>query len=140
MVILRKVTLADAKVLHRWRNDPATMAAEGQADSCRLRNMRSGSRATIGGPEGRHLYLAFWRHLTIGTGRIDTLNETAWLSWTIAPEHRGHGFTRRLIRSLVQEAQLLGYRNLGAKIRATNPIALRLAQECRELSVIWVLP
>lgn len=138
MVILRKATLADAKVLLRWRNDAATMAGAGQGAPISFEEHVEWFASY--GQAGRHLYVAYWRHLVIGTGRIDKDFETAWLFWTVAPEHRGRGYGRRLIKSLVQEARVLGYRSLGAKIRASNAISLKLAQECQDLSVIWVLP
>jgi len=138
VIILRHATVADARVLLQWRNDPATMAAVGQVQPI-------GYEAHVQwlgsyGQAGRHLYVAYWRQLTVGTGRIDKDFETAWLSWTVAPEHRGRGYGRRLIKSLMQEARVLGYRRLGAKIRASDSVSLKLARECQELSVIWVLP
>ena len=93
----RLATLEDAELLFRWRNDNDT---------------RANSRETAPVPWQSHLrwleaklrddlcdvLIAEKDGESVGTVRIEVRNDETELSWTVAPEQRGRGIGRGIVR------------------------------------------
>jgi RimJ/RimL family protein N-acetyltransferase len=99
-LILRPVTMADARLLHDWRNDPETR-----------RNSRSGNvvpwsdhqawLAAVIGSSDWVIRIAQWDGEPVGVVRAERLSHGWELSWTVAPHARGHGIGGRMLRIFV---------------------------------------
>lgn len=73
----------------------------------------------------RKIYIAEHRETPVGTVRFDYLNDSAELSWTIAPEHRGKGYGVAMLRAAIAKEPNL---DLYAIIKMDNGASLRVAQ------------
>jgi len=136
---LRRATADDAKVLLDWRNDPATRAASFQEQPITMEAHLTWLVDYLKPEEdSKHLFVAEADGLLVGTGRIDH-DDLAWLSWTVASDHRGKGYGKRLVQALKQQAHELGYNSVGAKIRERNVLSQHLAY-CADIRIIWILP
>lgn len=141
MLSLRLATILDAAFLYRLRLDPATVAAspgpppgwEGHVDWLTAFLARSDRRLFIGlGNKRPHTHGEELAGLVIdrvGTGRLDLVDhQSVELSWTIAPESRGHRYCEPLIVALKAEASKVwpGVRQV-AQIHPGNVASLRAA-------------
>lgn len=122
-MILRHATMDDADFLLRLRNDPETRAMSGNTDEIRLGQHLLWLEQQI---HKERLYVASDSQ-PVGMGRID--DTCSWetdsemiceLSYTIAPEHRGHGYGTALVRALVEKATRMGYDTISCKIKREN--------------------
>jgi RimJ/RimL family protein N-acetyltransferase len=86
-----------------------------------------------------HLYIAEADGEPVGTGRIEKHGRVAWLSWTVAAEHRRKGYGTQLVKQLTETARGLGYATLGAKVRRGNAVSLKVAQRA-DLDTLWLVP
>ncbi|MCT2588304.1 bifunctional UDP-2,4-diacetamido-2,4,6-trideoxy-beta-L-altropyranose hydrolase/GNAT family N-acetyltransferase [Actinophytocola gossypii] len=94
---VREATLADARTLLAWRNDPDTRAWSRGSQPVAAQVHESWLRRTIADPD--HLLLVVERDTTpLGTVRFDRIEPGTWeVSIVVAPEHRGHGLAGRIL-------------------------------------------
>ena len=125
---LRPATILDAAFLYRIRLDPATVAASPGPPPGWAGHVDWLTAALK--METRRLYIALtFSGLNLaGTGRLDRVGDTVELSWTIAPEYRGHRYSEPLIVALKVEASRVwpGVRQV-AQIQPGNVASLRAA-------------
>jgi RimJ/RimL family protein N-acetyltransferase len=101
---MRAVTADDADVLLAWRNHPATRAASlNTAEIDRATHVDWLAR-TIADPT-RVLYIGQQGEVPIGTVRFDLDEDpdTAEVSITVSPSHRGRGLSLPLLRAGLTE-------------------------------------
>lgn len=123
-VTLRPATMADAKILFEWRNDPETRQASHKNDTIRFDSHLAWLESSLNRPEERILWVAQWDGVAVGTCRADRI-ETAWLlSWTVAPEARGKGVAQKMLLTLVHQFN----QPLVAQIKTENPISIKVAE------------
>jgi len=96
LVSLRTATFDDAKMLLRWRNDPATQRASHTGTAVERDQHFSWLRASLENPN-RKLFVAELNSVPVGTVRADAADGTWTLSWTVAPEARGKGIARQMV-------------------------------------------
>jgi RimJ/RimL family protein N-acetyltransferase len=95
-LILRPVTMDDARLLHTWRNDPETREASRNSNSVSWREHKVWLSAAIASPD-RVIHIACDAHKPVGVVRADRAD--GWeLSWTVAPEARGRGIGQRMLQ------------------------------------------
>lgn len=117
---LRRATLQDAERLFAWRNDPVTRAnSRNEAEICWNDHLQWLSRTLA---SKSLLYVAEEDGTPVGTCRIDQDGE---ISWTVAPEHRGKGHGREMVRLVSESAD----RPLLAEIKASNSASLKIVQD-----------
>lgn len=102
--------MTDAKVLHRWRNDPLTRANSNTSDEVPLESHVKWLESVLADPN-RELFICEVDGEPVGTFRIDEDHE---ISWTIAPEHRGKGLGKQLTAALPTDITLL------ARVKPSN--------------------
>jgi spore coat polysaccharide biosynthesis predicted glycosyltransferase SpsG/ribosomal protein S18 acetylase RimI-like enzyme len=96
---VREASMADARALLDWRNDPATRAASQDSDEVTLEQHLTWLQATIG-RDDRILLLASDAEGDVGTVRWDRLGHEAWVvSITAAPERRGQSLAKSLLEA-----------------------------------------
>lgn len=94
---VREATEADAELLLRWRNDPATRQWSRSADEVAWDDHVDWLRRVLSSAD-RLLFVAERNGAPVGTVRFDRETATSWeVSITVAPECRGQGLSSRLL-------------------------------------------
>ena len=124
-VTLRPVAMDDAELLLAWRNDEATRAASINQEPVALGDHLAWLGRVLANPD-RHLYIGELGDEPIGTVRLDGDGERAEVNITIAPEARGRGLSKALLRALVAQGGRLGFAALDAVVRHDNAASLAL--------------
>jgi RimJ/RimL family protein N-acetyltransferase len=123
-MILRRATEADAQRLFDWRNDPATrgnsrsMAPVSWADHVRWLTASLTNSA-------RELLVAERQGEAVGTVRLDYSDTDCEISWTVAPERRGHGIGKEMIGLAIGNARVA---KLRAEIKLDNEPSQRIVR------------
>jgi RimJ/RimL family protein N-acetyltransferase len=94
-VNLRPVTMDDANMLFRWRNDPVTRANSRSTASVSWEDHCKWLKASLANPN-RDLLVAEIDGVPVGRARIDRGEETE-VSWTVSPDHRGKGVGKAMV-------------------------------------------
>lgn len=119
MLTVRPATMADARILFDWRNDPGTRAMSRNSDPVEWEPHRVWLERTLAGT-ARRLLIVERDGEPIATVRFDYGEETE-LNITIAPEHRCRGISLKVAKlALAQESECVGY------IKAENTSCQRL--------------
>jgi UDP-2,4-diacetamido-2,4,6-trideoxy-beta-L-altropyranose hydrolase len=123
-VDFRPATPDDAPLLRAWRNDPETRRWSFTSNEVRSDEHAAWLRKVLADPN-RRLLIAFARDgQPVGTVRVDALDAPACeLSWTVAPEARGRGLGKEMVRAA---AHGLGG-ELVARIKNGNTASERIA-------------
>lgn len=124
LLVLRAATTGDARMLHTWRNDPATRCASFHTDEISYdehvrwltASLRSDSRALLVGELDER---------PVGVIRLDLDGREAIVSVTLAPDSRGVGLAAPLLRRALQRAGELGVLRVTARIRPENLFSRR---------------
>lgn len=104
VISAREATEADADLLLRWRNDPATRAWARNSQSVAPAEHVDWLRAALRS-EARLLLVVETEEGSAGTVRFDRVSSDRWeVSITVAPERRGHGLAGAILA--VAEAEL----------------------------------
>lgn len=118
---LRKATMADAKILHRWRNDPLTREQSVNAEEVWWPEHLAWLKASLAN-KSRRLMIAEQDGQPVGTVRIDYGQETE-LSWTVAPEYRGNGLGKAMVQAALPQGPVI------ARIKADNIASQKIAAQ-----------
>ncbi len=122
----RPATMADARMLHRWRNDPATRRASRSKDEVsRDDHLRwlSGSLSR----SDRRLVVVEEDAVPVGVVRWDHKGGRDWeVSITVAPEARGQGLALPILTAGERVLSAMGTVRLLAAIHVDNPASRRL--------------
>lgn len=122
-LIFRPARREDAAQLRRWRNDPLTRAASIQTAAVSESEHLQWLEALLA-DEQRQLLVAWRREQPVGCVRFDIGERETEVSWTVAPEARGHGIGSRMVQLAVGERS----EALMARVRLDNPASARIAE------------
>ena len=120
---LRPATMEDAAILLSWRNDPATIASSRDQRPIPLADHLKWLEAVIKSTN-RRLYIAAMGNQPVGTVRVDEGDDGAELSWTVAPQYRGKGYGKQMVRAVTA----LQHKRYWAETRLDNAASIRLVQ------------
>lgn len=120
---LRAVSIEDAPLLFEWRNDPLTRANSLSTDAVEYASHLAWVQRAIDSPM-RDLYLAVVDGVPVGTVRFDRDGDVRELSWTIAPEHRGQGHGKQMVRLAAGMSAL----PVRAVIKVGNIASIKIAE------------
>src|SRR5712691_11123998 len=95
-LVLRPVTLADAQLLHAWRNDPATRAGSRSSDTVSLSSHIAWLTKVLAS-SNYIIRIAEAGGKPVGVVRADKIAEGWELSWTVAPDRRRQGIGPRMV-------------------------------------------
>jgi UDP-2,4-diacetamido-2,4,6-trideoxy-beta-L-altropyranose hydrolase len=124
LLTLRQATEGDARLLHGWRNDPATRAASFAADEVSWGRHVSWLHRVLAEPRTR-LLVGELERAPIGVVRLERDGSVATMSITVAPEARSRGLAAPLIRAGLGAAAELGVDRADAFIRPDNVASRR---------------
>lgn len=119
----RPATLADAALLLAWRNDAKTRKASHSTAPVTPEQHHAWLSASLQNPN-RSLLIALHAGQPIGTVRADRGESETELSWTMAPESRGKGLGKWMVRAFVQS--LSG--TLRAEVKVGNMASVKIAE------------
>lgn len=120
---MRLATIEDADVLLQWRNDPETRNASFNTEKVLRKNHISWLTETLGNP-ARKLYIAEKNNTAVGMVRTDLSEDIYELSWTVAPEARGCGVAKQMVRLVAQQIS----EPIRAEVKVGNEASVRIAQ------------
>ena len=120
---LRLARPEDGSQLLVWRNDAITRCNSLSSDFVTAEQHTKWLTNSLKNPD-RQLYIAETDNIAIGTVRVDSVANTHTISWTLAPEHRGKGLAKQMVRQLVHK--LSG--NIVAQILPGNIASMRVAE------------
>lgn len=117
MLHFRPVTLKDAELLLKWRNDPETRRQSRNTGQAEFDGHINWLKKTLSGAvPARKLYIAEEAGIPIGTVRTDEdTDDCTEVSYTVSPSLRGKGCGKRMLVQFAQE-QLKG-KKLKAEIK-----------------------
>lgn len=121
-ISLRTASLLDSALLLRWRNDPETRANSWNSEPVSQAEHAAWLAKVLADP-GRRLMIAESEGFPIGTARTDRHPGGHELSWTVAPDFRGKGYGKALVKAVV--LSLAG--TVTAKIKSSNESSQRIA-------------
>jgi RimJ/RimL family protein N-acetyltransferase len=122
----RNATIDDAEVLFNWRNDSLTRQASHDSAELEFKSHVLWLERTLANAD-RQLFIIEESGKPVGTVRVDREgNESAELSWTVAPEARGRGVAKQMVRLIadyVPETCVLR-----AEVKAGNTSSIKVAE------------
>jgi RimJ/RimL family protein N-acetyltransferase len=119
-LVLRRAEETDAERLLAWRNDPETRA------NSRRQHILTWAELIEAAPgTQRETYVGEIDGNPVGSVRLDYTGQDCELSWTVAPESRGHGIGRALVAAAIAQART---NMLIAAIKPDNLASRRIAE------------
>lgn len=98
----RRATIDDARLLHDWRNDPATRENSISPDSVDYETHLAWLEQSLADPARRIFVVEDEDGVPIGTIRVDGGGGAPELSWTVSPHSRGKGVGRTMLLGFVR--------------------------------------
>jgi RimJ/RimL family protein N-acetyltransferase len=98
---LRAVSMADARLLLAWRNDPVTRSASRNGDRVGRDEHEAWLTRMLASAD-HVIRIAEADGAPVGVVRADRSNDGWKLSWTVAPQARGRGFGSRMLVCFVR--------------------------------------
>lgn len=128
---MRPAGADDATFLFKWRNDETTQAASrSTAPVSEEEHSRWMMMNVMQGYPQHLVMIAEAEHHRIGVVRFDTDKRDLMafeVGITIAPQHRGHGFSGDVLR---EACSYMGEFTLNAEVRRENTVSRKLFERC----------
>lgn len=122
-IVFEPAKIDDAELLLAWRNDPLTRELSHNKEPISLEAHIKWLSKVLEN-SNRQLFIALVGQDKIGTVRADKLESTTELSWTIAPEARGKGFGKSMLKQFVE----LTDRPISAEVLESNTASIKMAE------------
>ncbi|OZB39913.1 MAG: hypothetical protein B7X50_09155 [Alishewanella sp. 34-51-39] len=120
---LRLATLQDAECLLLWRNDVETRKFSINKMKITEHQHMEWLHQSLSNPQ-RKLYIVECQKQPVGTVRVDTKKDCHYISWTVAPDYRGKGIAKNMVKLLVNK--LKG--RVVAEILPLNTASIKVAE------------
>ena len=99
-----KASMDDAKDLFEWRNDPLTREMSLTVDEIVVEEHMKWFKNSISNIN-REIFIFINDGQKVGMGRVDKANGVSTLSWLIAPNARGKGYGKALVKQLADSVK-----------------------------------
>lgn len=103
-IILRRASWNDVDILYRWANDPSVRENSFCSDMIPYETHIRWFHALLNDPEQRQ-YILLADGEMVGQLRLSWESETVKIGYSIAREHRGRGFGKKLLTLAVEQAR-----------------------------------
>lgn len=122
---LRQANIHDAEKLLAWRNDELTRLSSHTQDLIEVTQHQVWLERTLKNTD-RKLVIAVYQGDDIGSLRADyDTKKQAWeLSWTLAPNYRGKGLAKEMVRIFANSIKAA----ICAEVKETNLASVRVAE------------
>jgi RimJ/RimL family protein N-acetyltransferase len=120
---LRPARIQDAEVLLEWRNDPETRAASHNSEEVKKEEHISWVKKVLADKK-RRLFIAEEDGRPFGTIRVDFSDGVYKLSWTVAPNSRGRGLGKEMVKLIANQIT----DGIRAEIKMGNQASVRIAE------------
>jgi len=117
------VTLFDAALILKWRNDPQTRKFSHNTKIITWEEHLSWMKKTLIN-KNQKFFIAISNGFPVGSVRAEYSNNIHILSWIVAPEARGKGFGKVMVKTLAD--QLNG--ELCAEVKISNLASKKIAE------------
>ena len=114
----------DSETLLRWRNDPETRNNSISTDIVQAEEHRQWFEKSLNS-KNRKIYIVEKSGEAVGTVRTDNDDKKVELSWTLAPEARGKGLGKEIVKEAVHR---LSSSLVWAKIKTQNTASRKVAE------------
>lgn len=124
MVFLRRAQMEDMDLIYEWANDPVTRANSFQQETIPYEVHQQWFQGVMQDPKVI-LYILMDEQIPVGQIRIRVEGDTGEISYSIAPEHRGKGYGRKLL-SLAEESirrDAASVKKLIARVKPENAVS-----------------
>ncbi len=115
-------SIEDAELLFRWRNDELTRTASINQGVIQFEEHLAWLEKSLA-DSSRRVLIASLGQVPLGTIRIDTSKGETEFSWTVAPESRGKGIAKRMLK----QALAFTHGRVVARIREENVASQKIA-------------
>ena len=119
----RLATINDANLLLKWRNDLKTRKSSHSVSMIRMKDHIKWLTFSLKNYK-RKIFIAECVGVPVGTVRTDFSEGVSELSWTIAPEARGHGFGKEMMITFANHF----YGPIQAEIKIDNKFSKHIAE------------
>jgi RimJ/RimL family protein N-acetyltransferase len=122
-MFLRQAHFEDWDILFKWRNDPETRKSSHSTNTISIDSHKSWLQSVLDN-ESKKIYIAIENDIPVGTVRADYYSEYCKLSWTIAPEFRGKGIGKAMVKILADSISM----PLKAEVKKDNIASVKIAE------------
>jgi RimJ/RimL family protein N-acetyltransferase len=119
----RIATIADADLLFQWRNDPETREQIHNTDVLKYDDHVAWLKASLLNPQ-REIRIAELSGVPVGTIRLDKAGNACELSWTVAPQARGSGIGKAILKTTLDNLNMPAR----AEIKSGNEASKRMVE------------
>lgn len=120
---LREVAFDDWKLLLSWRNEIETRKNSHNMEMVDEENHKNWLKDSLLNKK-RKIYIAMHGTEEVGTVRSDLEKDVFLLSWSVAPEARGRGFGKMIVKALVDKLKS----KVRAEIKKDNISSIKIAE------------
>lgn len=142
-IVVREANMEDAELLLSWRNDPLSLSASGEANQQNINSHIEWLKKALKNRDFSIL-IAELNGNPIGVVRLELEHGCNVLSWTIAPDERGRGFGKKIVKNVVKELSgptcALIRKNNAASIKIAYSIGLECVASNGDLMMFTNLP
>lgn len=125
MVVLRNARKDDSRDIFAWRNDPATRKASFHSAKITYKEHQKWFANALNSSD-RMLFVAVLKDVPIGVVRADAIEDGFEISWNVAPEKRGNGFGKKMVKALIEKLDT----RCVALIKSDNKASKKIAESC----------
>jgi RimJ/RimL family protein N-acetyltransferase len=120
---IRKAEKKDWLMLLEWRNDEITRKNSINSNLVNEHDHKEWFFSSLKS-EKREIFIVEENEFAIGTLRVDFKDGDKILSWTVAPEYRGKGYAKKMLKMLVDKLE----GELVAFIKPDNTASIKIAE------------
>ncbi len=102
-IYLREAAMEDALDILKWRNDEKSREGSFSKDTINIPQHLEWYKKKLADPNS-HLFILMAEDAKAGHIRLDCQNDVAEISYMIAPDHRGKGYGKEILRLIEQDA------------------------------------
>jgi len=127
-ITFRLANVDDGLELLAWRNDLETRQASFNEEEVGLIKHFIWLNQTLKDHKKR-LFIAEKKGKKLGVVRIDFLDKSFELSWTVNPDYRGQGIGTKMVCMVTKEMKLVAHKPITARVRQSNFASMFIAQK-----------